>query len=101
MEGQRLLRIGNFVENRQRIGCGLLSGLGSGSSLDPTPNEDTDRKNQACKYRTTDEEKEYLSTIETTTARRWVGIDRHTPSLGTGLGGNRNHVCFAVALHRI
>ena len=101
MESQGLLRIGDLIEDCQWIGCGLLSSLRGGSSLDPTTDEDTDRKDQTRKHRAADEKKEYLSTIETAAAGRWSAIDRHAPTFGTGLGRYRNHVCFAVALHRI
>lgn len=100
MKRQRLLGIGNLVEYRQRIGSRLLRGLGGGTSLDPTPNEDTRGKDETGKYSTTDEQKENLSSIQTAAARRWICIDRHAPTPTTGLGGNRNHVCFAVAVHR-
>jgi len=100
MESQGLLRIGDLIEDCQWIGCGLLSSLRGGSSLDPTTDEDTDRKDQTRKYRTANEEKEYLSPIEPAAACRWSAIGRHAPTLGTGLGRYLNHVCFAVALHR-
>ncbi len=75
MEGQRLLGIGDFIENRQRIARRLLRRLRSRVALDTTTDKHADREDQAGKHGAANQQKKDLSTVEPANGGHVLGID--------------------------